>query len=341
MFMDEPTPTNPTLVRPRLRAAIRRAIARRDQDAAPALDLPADAAPPASAPQPALPQRQDQFRQAANRAAARQRQDASPGRVREPVAADSFGRMRTRARPRTRDHEMAIGPVDAEALQLAVAALPAPAPGATTARPRQRATPAAVELLQPELAPPAELRRPPLWLAALVGIGWAGMLVWLMLGSLGPQTAQTPRLLFGLALSGLGVLTWGPLQWATRLPVLTWRGTVGWGIVLWVLAFVPPPTQPLVAGLPDIPVYLLFFGGLFLASNAVALPLVYLWGVRRYHNRAERFDVSRSRRQAAECGLFVALCAVFAVMNILEIVTVILLIAILALSEMVMLSLKK
>ncbi len=347
--MDEPTPTNLTTTRPRLRAAITRAIARRSEAVPPnaeaAPQQPGDqvstivAAPPAPPP----PRRQDQFRRAASRAAERQRQDVAPGLERDSVAAESFGRMRTRARPRTRAHEMAtLVAADADVQRADAGSLPsiALAAPASSVTARQRYTPVVVAALQPELASPPELRRPPLWLAAVVGTAWAGILAWLMIGSLGPQTSQTPRLIFGLAVSGLGLLTWAPLQWATRLPVLTWRGTVGWGIVLWTLAFVPPPTQALVAGLPDIPVYLLFFGGLFLASNAVALPLIYLWGLRRYHNRAQRFDVSRSRRQATEFGLFVALCAVFAVMNMLEIVTVILLIAILALSEMVMLSLK-
>lgn len=338
--MDEPV-TNAPSAHPRLRTAINRALARRAAAAPPVLGDAPDSAPDEAVFNPSVAledapaarlMRQARFRTAASRATARHRNGVSLAEQPDGmVPSDGAARRRSRARPRTRDHEMTAATATQVAQPFAHVA-----PSAT-----QRHPAAFAESLQPDDIALAELRRPPLWLAFLVGVGWAAMLVWLMLGSSGPHTQPRPRLIFGGALLVLNLLTWAPLQWATRLPVLTWRGTVGWSMLLWTLAFVPVPTQKLVAGLPDVPVYLLFFGGLFLASNAVALPLLYVWGLRRYQNRLERFDVRRSQRQAAEVGVFVAMCAVFATLNILEPVTVTLLSAILVLSEMVVLSLKR
>ncbi|HYF64744.1 MAG TPA: hypothetical protein VD886_18100 [Herpetosiphonaceae bacterium] len=365
--MDEPTQTesSPPRVRPRVRAAISRAVARRQ---APEPISPPDAAGPPPEPAapadpavqaagtpwvaPPLPRRQERWRSAAARAAERERVGAAPRRSADPVSALSLGRTRTRARPRMQERVAAgiawAAPASAEPLiapEPAAQAIPAPPPASGSPAAQAAGPPwVAAELpalLQPDAPPIPDLRRPPILLAVVAGCCWAGMLGWLLLGRLGPATAAPTRLLFGAALVAVGLLTWAPLQWATRLPVLTWRGTVGWGTLLWTLAFVPPATERLVAGLPDLPVYALFFGGIYLASNAVALPLVYIWGRRRHQSGRQIYDPQRARRQAAECSIFITMCAILRAMNILELGTVILLIAILGLSEWVVLSLRR
>ncbi|HEY1011595.1 MAG TPA: hypothetical protein VGE07_02750, partial [Herpetosiphonaceae bacterium] len=197
--------------------------------------------------------------------------------------------------------------------------------------------PEVIAALTPEAPAPPELRRPPLILAVCAGGLWAVTGGWLAFGSLGPLAPLGTRLAFGALLVGLGLLTWGPLQWATRLKVLTWRGTVGWGMLLWTLAFVPPPSAPLVAGLPDLPVYALLFASVFLAGDALALPALYVRSLRRAHLRTVRLDLRQPKRQAAECGLFLALCVALAAINALTPVSMILMLAILVLSEMMIL----
>jgi len=228
-----------------------------------------------------------------------------------------------------------LAPASAEPLIEPIAAQPAAPAIIPPPAPAPTAPPAEALLVEP---PPA-LRRPPILFAFLAGGGWVVLFGWLQF--IGPQSPQNIRLLFGAALMAVGLLTWAPLQWATRLPVLTWRGTVGWGALIWVSSFAPPPTERLVAGLPDLPIYLLLFGGVYLASNAVALPLVYVWGRRRHQSGRQIYDPQRARRQAAECSIFITMCFILKVMNILELGTVILLIAILGLSEWVVLSLRR
>ena len=289
------------------------------------------------------PRRVSSYRDAASRAVNRPRSEAAPPMQREPISAESLGRSRINVRPRVRDlaPETIVEPVitpepeppPSEPITSVVAE-----PKPKRVRPRRTLPPAVVEALQPEAMPPPEIRRPPLWIALAAGIGWTILLVMLEFAKLNPFSPAPLKIIYGLLVLGVGLLTWLPLQWALRLPALTWRGTIGWGILLWMLAFAHTPTTRLVAGLPDLPVYLLLFGGIFLAVDALALPLTYGWGVRRYHNRRERFDLGRAQRQAAEVGLFVTLCVILAAMNILEPMTVLLLIAIFGLAEMVFLS---
>jgi hypothetical protein len=65
--------------------------------------------------------------------------------------------------------------------------------------------------------------------------------------------------------------------------------------------------------------------------------VLYVRSLRRYHARTVRLDLRRPKRQATECGLFLALCCALAAINALTIVSIILLLAILVLSEMMIL----
>ncbi len=312
---------------PQLRSAISRALSRRKaelQSQTSAEQVSVDAAiEPSVVAEPAAPNpmRQERYRVAASRAISRQRPSSEAQQASNGANSRGRDRTRTRLRPPTLPNQP-------------LPKLPAEQPA------RRELPPAVVAALQPESLPAPEIQRPRLWVAFIAGLGWTAMLVWIFFGGLSPQSGLWVRTLFGIASLGLGLTTWLPVQWALRLPALTWRGTVGWAIIFWVLAFVPAPTTTIAAGLPDLPIYLLFLSGVFLASNALVLPLVYVWGIRRYHNRAQRFDVRRSHRQAAEAGIFCSLCVLLAAMNIFEPVTVLLLIAILVLSEMVILSLQ-
>ena len=324
--LPEAEPRRSSSAPPQLRAAISRALSRRKAelqsqgvvDETVAVEIaPTIVAEPA----PPIPLRQERYRVAASRALSRLRPSSETPQVANPTNNRGRDRTRTRLRPPTLPNQ--------------------PLPKLPTEQPVRRELPAAVvAALQPDSLPAPEIQRPPLWVAFVAGLGWTAMLLWVFFGGLSPQSGFGVRSLFGIATVALGLTTWLPMQWALRLPALTWRGTVGWAIIFWILAFVPAPTTTIAAGLPDLPIYLIFLSGVFLASNAMVLPLVYVWGIRRYHNRAQRFDVRRSHRQAAEAGIFCSLCVLLAAMNIFEPVTVLLLIAILVLSEMVILSLQ-
>lgn len=328
--LPEAEPRRSSSAPPQLRAAISRALSRRKAElqSQGVVDetVVVEIAPTIVAePDPPMPLRQERYRVAASRALSRLRPSSETPQVANPTSSRGRDRTRTRLRPPTLPNQplpklLADQPVE---------------------QPVRRELPAAVvAALQPDSLPAPEIQRPPLWVAFVAGLGWTAMLLWVFFGGLSPQSGFGVRSLFGIATLALGLTTWLPMQWALRLPALTWRGTVGWAIIFWMLAFVPAPTTTIAAGLPDLPIYLIFLSGVFLASNAMVLPMVYVWGIRRYHNRAQRFDVRRSHRQAAEAGIFCSLCVLLAAMNIFEPVTVLLLIAILVLSEMVILSLQ-
>ncbi len=328
----EAEPRRSSSAPPQLRSAISRALSRRKAELQSQTNAEQTTIDELIAPSVVVeseqsnPIRQERYRVAASRALTRQRPindmpiNDSP-QANNPTTSRGRDRTRTRLRPPTLPNQ--------------------PLPKLPVEQPVRRELPAAVvAALQPESMPAPEIQRPPLWIAFVAGLGWTAMLLWVFFGGLSPQSGLWIRTLFGITTLGLGLTTWLPMQWALRLPALTWRGTIGWALIFWVLAFVPAPTTTIAAGLPDLPIYLLFLSGVFLASNAIVLPMVYVWGIRRYHNRAQRFDVRRSHRQAAEAGIFCSLCVLLAAMNIFEPVTVLLLIAILVLSEMVILSLQ-
>lgn len=292
----EAEPRRSSSAPPQLRAAISRALSRRKaelQSQSVAEETVAvEIAPTIVAePEPPMPLRQERYRVAASRALSRLRPSSETPQIANSTSNRGRDRTRTRLRPPTLPNQ--------------------PLPKLPTDQPVRRELPAAVvAALQPDSLPAPEIQRPPLWVAFVAGLGWTAMLLWVFFGGLSPQSGFGVRSLFGLATVALGLTTWLPMQWALRLPALTWRGTVGWAIIFWILAFVPAPTTTIAAGLPDLPIYLIFLSGVFLASNAMVLPIVYVWGIRRYHNRAQRFDVRRSHRQAAEAGIF-AVCVCF------------------------------
>lgn len=175
--------------------------------------------------------------------------------------------------------------------------------------------------------------------ALAAGLCWAGALVLLFLGEL--QRESNPlalqRLLFYMLVLGAGLLTFVPAQRAMGLPRLAIEGVTGTTLLLYTVAFVPPPTDWLLA-LPDLPVYALLLGALFWSTAALALPLVYAIGQRVLRQRAHRLDVRRAWRQAYEVGLFVACAAALGALDVLTWVSLLLLALILVVAELLFLS---
>lgn len=202
---------------------------------------------------------------------------------------------------------------------------------ARTAEPQQQA---------PASTPNTVGRWPYVVAALAAGLCWTGALSLLLLANLHVESnplAPQRALFYGLVLAA-GLLTFGPVQYALRLPGLTFTGVVGMFCLLYTLAFVPPPTGWLLS-LPDLPVYALFVMAVFLSTSALVLPFVYASGQRIFKNRARRMDVPRARRQAYEIGALCAGVAVLAALNVLTWVSVLLLVFILVTAELLFLSL--
>jgi hypothetical protein len=145
------------------------------------------------------------------------------------------------------------------------------------------------------------------------------------------------RLIFyGLVLTA-GLLTFVPAQRQLGLPGLALEGIAGTFLLLYTLAFVPPPTAWLLSP-PDTPVYLIFALALFWSISAISIPLAYTAGKRLFHQRARQYDLRRARRQAHEVGALVALCAGLAGLRALTLVAVALLALIAVVAELLFLS---
>jgi len=148
--------------------------------------------------------------------------------------------------------------------------------------------------------------------------------------------APTRAIFYTLVLVA-GLLTFVPFQRRLSLPGLALEGVAGSFLLLYTLAFVPPPTGWLLSP-PDAAVYLLLALGLFWSVSAVSMPLVHAIGQRAFRQRARRYDLRRARRQAHEFGLLVALSVGLAGLRVLTLVSVVLLALILAVAELLFLS---
>ncbi|EFO80528.1 hypothetical protein OSCT_1619 [Oscillochloris trichoides DG-6] len=154
-------------------------------------------------------------------------------------------------------------------------------------------------------------------LAALAaGICWAGALSLLALGGLSPELplfSELRLLYYGLVL-GAAILTFTPIEWSMRLKGLAVEGGVGVTLLLYAVAFVPPPTAWLLSA-PDMPVYTLLIGAIFLSGAAIVRPILYALGRRIFKDRVRAFDQRRVRRQSYECGLLLAALAALAALR--------------------------
>jgi hypothetical protein len=213
-------------------------------------------------------------------------------------------------------------------------------------RPRSRAlpqeTPLAPVALWVDPNPPLYTEKEPWrWTPAVAGLAMVAWLVALGLLFTGDSSlanrVDSPRATLAVAWALAAALTFLPIQIRLGLPGLAWQGLLGWTMLGYVLAYVPPPTGWLL-DLPDLPVYLLLFVALFFATAAASLPLTFLAGRHLYQRRMHRLDLRRARRQAYEIGVLVVTLAVLAGLRVLSFMTGALLIAIVVLVETLLLS---
>jgi hypothetical protein len=182
-------------------------------------------------------------------------------------------------------------------------------------------------------------RRPALLLAVAAGLCWACALAMLLSANLEAtrELLAPARVIFYALVVLAGLLTFVPFQRQLGLPGLALEGIAGSFLLLYTLAFVPPPTAWLLA-LPDTTVYVLLALGLFWSISATAMPAIHALGRRVFRARARQFDLRRARRQAHELGLLAALCVGLAGLRVLTPVPVLLLALILGVAELLFLS---
>jgi hypothetical protein len=186
---------------------------------------------------------------------------------------------------------------------------------------------------------PSARRSRAVLLAAAAGLCWACAIALLLSGSLDVERdpLATPRLIYYALSLAAGLLTFVPVQRQLRLPGLAFEGVAGVFLLLYTLAFVPPPTGWLLA-LPDTPVYAIFAAAVFWSVSAIALPLVYTLGQWMFRQRARQYDLRRARRQAHEVGALAAALAALAGLRLLTPFGVALVALILVVAEMLFLS---
>ncbi|NJL06276.1 MAG: hypothetical protein HC911_15495 [Chloroflexaceae bacterium] len=168
---------------------------------------------------------------------------------------------------------------------------------------------------------------------------WAGAFALLFLGNLASEASPLApqRVLFYLLIIGAGLLTFLPLEIRMRLRGITLEGTAGFFLLLYTLAFVPPPTRWLLH-LPDMPVYALFLLAFFWSASALLMPFVYALGRLLFTQRMRQNDVPRARRQAHLLSLLFTWVIMLSTLNALSIVSVLVLVFMVMLAEILFLA---
>lgn len=179
------------------------------------------------------------------------------------------------------------------------------------------------------------------WRAKPLVVGLA-LLAWiaalaLLLSEPGRLVGAAPRVLVPGSWALAAALTFIPVQVRLGLPGVGWQAMLGFGLLGYLLAFVPAPTGWLL-DLPDLPVYLLLFFAVFYAVTATIVPLSYLIGQRFYKLRIHRLDVGRARRQGYEVGLLIVVTLGMAGLRVLTPMTFGLLVLVVVLTEALLLS---
>jgi hypothetical protein len=182
-------------------------------------------------------------------------------------------------------------------------------------------------------------QKTPLLTALTAGVCWAAALSLLLLGNLRAERdpLSPQRLLFYALVLAAGLLTFVPIQQQMRLPHLGVEGVGGTALLLYTLAFVPPPNDWLLS-LPEVPVYCLFIAALFWSTASITVPFIYAVSQRIFKQRARQMDLLRVRRHSYEIAGLVAGIAVLAGLRVLTWVSLLLLAMILFTAELLFLS---
>lgn len=176
-------------------------------------------------------------------------------------------------------------------------------------------------------------------LALLAGLCWALVIsVILRVDLIGEPNLFSPwHLLFYILALGVGILTFWPLETWLELPGLTIEGTLGVGMFLVTLAMVPAPDGTLLDQ-SSAPAYIVMLIAVLLSVAAVVRPVIAVLSRRWLALRAWALDNRRVRREAYECGLFVAVVLVMAALRTLDPIKFVALAVIIVLIEILLLS---
>ncbi|MEJ5346940.1 MAG: hypothetical protein WHS83_18675 [Chloroflexus sp.] len=176
-------------------------------------------------------------------------------------------------------------------------------------------------------------------LALLAGLCWALVItIILRVDLIGEPNLFSPwHLLFYILTLGAGILTFWPLETWLELPGLTIEGTLGVGMLLVTLAMVPAPDGTLLDQ-SAVPAYLVMLIAVLLSVAAIVRPVIAVLSRRWLALRAWALDNRRVRREAYECGLFVAAILALAALRTLDPIKFVALAVIIVLIEILLLS---
>ncbi|WP_038040506.1 hypothetical protein [Thermorudis peleae] len=138
-------------------------------------------------------------------------------------------------------------------------------------------------------------------ITVLAVASWVGVAI--VLGDPAVQVMTWPGRGIALALFVLApALTFIPLARLAQIALLEWEAMLGWGMLLYLLAFVDPQRAP------RLPALVVFLVSLTVAVASLLTLIVFVFGSRIAAWRGQRYDALRARAVAYLTAFFFAGC---------------------------------
>ncbi len=180
-------------------------------------------------------------------------------------------------------------------------------------------------------------KRNMLFIAALAGLTWAGLVGLIFLLNTGQYDFWFPgRVVVYVLLLLAPALTFMPIARILEFPLYGYWAVISFALFGYVLAFVPSdPTKGWSANSGGLGLLLI---SLFMVAITIFLPVFYRLGFKLFSRKVEQYDLSRARREAILAGLCVLMLAFLRIVGALNLLIGVALVLAFIVFEMLILS---
>lgn len=180
-------------------------------------------------------------------------------------------------------------------------------------------------------------KRNMLFIAALAGLTWAGLVGLIFLLNTGQYDFWFPgRIVVYVLLLLAPALTFMPIARILEFPLYGYWAVISFALFGYVLAFVPSnPTRGWSSNTAGLGLLLI---SLFMVTITIFLPVFYRLGFKLFSRKVEQYDLNRARREAILAGLYVLMLAFLRIVGSLNLLIGVALVLAFIVFEMLILS---
>ena len=180
-------------------------------------------------------------------------------------------------------------------------------------------------------------KRNMLFIAALAGLTWAGLVGLIFLLNTGSYDFWFPgRIVVYVLLLLAPALTFMPIARILEFPLYGYWAVASFALFGYVLAFVPSdPNKGWSSNSGGLGLLLI---SLFMVTITIFLPIFYRLGFKLFARKVEQYDLSRARREAILAGLCILMLAFLRIVGSLNLLIGVALVLAFIVFEMLILS---